>query len=237
MPMYGSTFSPVDDFDTTALTTVPEVAQALTDLQAAYDRYRAAAARERELWRIARDAPQQDVSAVMEAVSAGAAKLPAPTEKKAAEAHAEADRVLQATIALALQAEDRVRAAVDTHREQLRTAQTQRLEAAADKVITTIDLLADTMREAGLEGSRMFQVGDDDTDPLSQQSPLRWEIYDSRYDGNMDPYLSLDLLREFANNVKPSVAREKRLKADTAWEATINGTNPDYQPVPRSARP
>lgn len=227
MPMYGPTFAPAE-IDPTALVTVPEVAQALADLETAYDRWREAASRERELARIAEQAPQQDVAAVMEAVATGASKLPAPTEKKAAEAHAEAARVLDACERLCLQAEDHARTKVEDHRDQLRAAANSTLEETVDRVDAAITELAAAMQEASIAASRVVQVGLPDVDPLTTSQPMPWLLYDPRVDGTVDGGVSLDLIAKYATDLRPSTIREKQLTAITEWESTIAGTNPRY---------
>jgi hypothetical protein len=227
MPMYGSSFAP-SDIDPTALVTVPEVATALADLETAYDRWREAASRERELARIAEQAPQEDISAVMEAVATGASKLPAPTEKKAAEAHAEAARVLDACERLCLQAEDHTRAKVEDHRDALRAAANSTLEGCVDRVDAAITELAAAMQDASIAASRVVQVGLPDVEPLTTSQPMPWLLYDPRVDGTVDGRVSLDLIAKYATDLRPSTMQERELQAITEWNMTVAGENPRY---------
>lgn len=229
MPMYASTFSPAEP-DPTPLTAVREVHAALDALLEANDRWRAAVERERTARAAAEQAPQQDASAAIEAVSKGT-KLPPVTEMKAKQQHQEACRVTEATEALALQAEQELLAAIDTHREALRAAQRDRLETALDGVDAAVAALEQAMEAAGMEAARLVNVGHPEGHPLTTPVSMRWDVFDPRLDATVDASVSLRFITEFTRNMRPSTIAERELQAVTEWDATIQGSNPRYMRV------
>lgn len=227
MPMTARTFVPADP-DPLPLAAVPEVQAALDDLLAANARWETARAAYATARAAAEKAPDEDAAAAMIAVEEGR-KLPPVTVAKTQAAADEAARVLDAAAQLAVRAEQHLMDVIDQHREALKTAQEARLDAALDTVNAALDTLEAAMKAAGLEMARYINVGNSEFgNPLSTSVPMRWEMYDSRIDANVDAYGGLDAIRQFAHMSRPATIREKQLTAITEWESTIAGENPRY---------
>jgi hypothetical protein len=227
VPMTARTFVPADP-DPVALATVPEVQAALDDLLAANVRWETARATYATTRAAAEKAPDEDAAATMIAVSEGR-KLPAITADKAQAAADEAQRVLDAAAQLAVCAEHELLEVIDQHRDALKTAQEKRLDKALDTVTIALDALEAAMKDAGMEMARYINVGNSEFgNPLSTSVPMRWEMYDSRIDANVDAYGGLDAIRQFAHMSRPATIRDKQLTAITEWESTIAGENPRY---------
>ena len=227
MPMTARTFVPADP-DPLPLAAVPEVQAALDGLRTANARWETARATYATARAAAEKAPDEDSAATMVAVEEGR-KLPPVTADKAQAAADEAARVLDAAAQLAVRAEHELLEVIDQHREALKTAQEARLDAALDTVTVALDTLEAAMKDAGMEMARYVNVANSEYgNPLSTSVPMRWEMYDSRIDANVDAYGGLDAIRQFAHLSRPATIREKQLTAITEWESTIAGTNPRY---------
>lgn len=210
MPMYGRGFTPAD-IDPAALTASEPVAAALSRLEDAYARWKEAADRLTEARRLAEAAPDADIQAALVAVSEGT-KLPPPTSTKAVEAVEEAERITAACVRLAVAAEEDTRGLVEAHRQELRAAQSQRLEAALDRVDAAISELSEAMTVAGQEAARLIQVGHPDSDPLTRSGPMRWTPYDSRADANIDAHTTLDIIARYSQQMRPDYLREREVE-------------------------
>lgn len=230
MPMTSRAFTPAEP-DEACLATVPAVRKALDALTEANTRWEAAKDRLYTARKAAESAPHADAKAALEAVAAGT-KLPPVTAGKAEAQAEEAQRILDASVTLALQAEQALIDAVDTHRDELAAAQETKVENALDDVEHAVEALQAAMEKAGLELSRYVNIAHAEySRPLTTPNPLRWEFYDSRADTTVDGTVSLDLIRQHAHDSRPSAIRNRELAAATEWQEVIEGRSDRYQPT------